>query len=204
MIRRRKTEEEPKLQTPPPVDVRGDNRGTPPPGYKVGDRVERGMERYLSLFDNASQWTGISGCFCPADLPARRHRMSRVTMIRVVWPQYGMVDAKEAKSWGWWPGPEQCPPSSVPHFAIDQEGQVVQFLDPGINGSDFMRDPELDRTYPPEQTIVIAAMSPYKNPVLAVTVAQRVALDRLLNMLATAFLRPRVELYGYWKKAVNG
>jgi len=192
------------LERPPEFDKRGDNRGQPPSGYKVGDRVERGMDRFFSLHDNACQWTGLTGTFIPADQAARRHRMARATMIRVVWPAIGMRDAAEAKVWGWWPAPDASPPPSVPHFAIDIEGNVVQFLDPGLHGSDFMRDADLDRVYPPSQTIVIAAMSPYWHPKLAVTGPQRKSLDRLLDMLATAFLRPRVEKYSLWGKEDQG
>lgn len=196
-------EEKPTEEPLPGTDKRGDKRGVPPVGYQIGSRVERGMDRYFSLFDNASQWTGLTGAFLPAHAAARKHRMARATMIRVVWPQVGMRDAEEAKVWGWWPAPEVSPPPSAPHFAIDQNGKVVQFLDPGLNGSDFMEDADLARVYPPTQTIVIAAMSPYWYPALKATEAQLKSLERLLDMLATAFLRPRVEKYGPWAKAVE-
>lgn len=175
-------------------------RGEPPKGYKTGNRVSDGCGCYLVLNDQVAAWKNVNGCFCEAAPFQKRIRMTRPTAIRLVWPQgTGMSDAEEARRWGWWPARDKTPPAVVPHFAVDQAGEVVQFLDPFSCGSAFMAN-FADGIHPPSQTIVIAAMAPTYYPTLAPTPAQRKAADALIDMLQVGYFRPKVQESDRWQR----
>jgi hypothetical protein len=173
-----------------------------PPGYRF-DREQVKPQPCSCLL--TGMWTDLKGLrlrYAPPPTVPYATAGGRPAAIRCVWVADPPRDAAQAAREGWWPHDAELPPACPPHFAIAEDGEIVQFLDPARAGSDVRGSGTAaeGRSFPARSTVVIANLGRKATGRTRPTKAQLAALSTLVDVLQRIYWHPKLYLEGPWER----